>query len=463
MSNEASKNVSNYLANPKGTLRVKRVKIGRIEFEDILIQGREAAINLQELFHTACERTQRFRVRKDGTRYPEPLPLGAPARLLSAEIADYLRDQDRRNLEPDTIQKTARSLGILKIATGDIPVNRIDHKHIYLVWELLRWAPPKVTTDPALKGLTAEKLIEMGKAANVPCPARDSYELHRRFLTTFFRKLLDTYAIPFSPMKVFAEMKKDLVEDPDRVERLFTDNDLLKIFAPDVFVPWASKYPHRWWAPILGLYSGARINEVAQLKVADIIEERGVWCLDIRKTVDADLAGSSGMRSRQRLKGKSAIRRIPIPQPVLDAGFLEFVVDMRAFGHPRLFPHLSSGVNKTTGESNGRYSQGLLNQFSVYLKDLGFPKGIGFHAFRHTLATDLDNKGVREEDVALITGHSVSKKVPVLQDHYYHRKPDAIRVRQAAALDLYRPPVELPVYERGQFQERLGHGAKIYP
>jgi integrase len=140
-------------------------------------------------------------------------------------------------------------------------------------------------------------------------------------------------------------------------------------------VPWAAKYPHRWWGPILGLYTGARINEVSQLKVADIVEERGTWCLDIRKTVDEDLAGSRGARSRQRLKGKSAIRRIPIPQPVLDAGLLEFVADMREFGHPRLFPHLSSGVNKKTGESNGRYSQGLLNQFSVYLKDLGFPKG----------------------------------------------------------------------------------------
>lgn len=463
MSDGDSAELDSYLASPTGTLRVKRVRIGRIEFEDIVIQGREAAINLQELFHTACEKTQRFRARKDGTRYPEPLPLGAPARLLSAEINDYLRDQARRNLQPRTIEATARSLEILRITTGDIPVSRIDHKHIYLLWDLLRWAPPNVTSDPTLKGLTAEELIALGKAAKVPSPAISTFELHRRFLTTFFGSLVKTRAIPFSPMDAFGEMKKDLVEDPARAERLFTDDDLRKIFEPEVFVPWARKYPHRWWAPILGLYTGLRINEASQLKVADIIDERGVWCLAIRKTVDEDLAGSSGTRSRQRLKGKSAIRRIPIPQPVLDAGFLEFVADMREFGHPRLFPHLSSGVNRKTGESNGRYSQGLLNQFSVYLKDLGFPKGVGFHAFRHTLATDLDNKGVREEDVALITGHSVSKKVPVLQDHYYHRKPDAIRVRQAAALELYRPPVELPVYQRGQFKERLRRGAKFYP
>lgn len=52
---------------------------------------------------------------------------------------------------------------------------------------------------------------------------------------------------------------------------------------------------------------------------------------------------------------------------------------------------------------------------------------------------------------------------PPLQDHYYHRKPETVKVWQAAALDLYRPPVELPVYESGQFQQGLGPGAKFYP
>ena len=105
----------------------------------------------------------------------------------------------------------------------------------------------------------------------------------------------------------------------------------------------------------------------------------------------------------------------------------------------------------------------LLNQFGRYLKDLGFPKGVAFHAFRHTPATDLDNQGVPAEEVALITGHSVSKRVPVLQATYYHRKAEAVRVRQSRALALYRPPVKLPVYQRGQLQERLRPGAKVYP
>ncbi|MDH5824207.1 site-specific integrase [Luteimonas sp. RD2P54] len=463
MNRKTTTDLERYIDQPFGALRLGRMRIGPIEIQDVEVTGREAAINLQETIHVLVDRAQRRRDRKDGTRHPHPLPIGSPARLLSVEVADYLADMQRRRLQPHTIKAAGRTLQILTMACGDIPVSRIDHKHVTTLWDLLRWAPPNLTSDATYQGMTAEQIIALGKRARVACPARATFELHHRFLTTFFNKLVKLRVIGFSPMDAFGAMKRDLVEDPNKPERLFSDEDLQRIFNPEVFVPWAIKFPHRWWAPILGLYTGARINEIAQLKVADILEERGVWCLAIRKTVDEDLAQSNGEKSRQRLKGKSAVRKIPIPQPVLDAGLLDFLADMQEFGHPRLFPHLSAGVNRTTGESNARYSQGLLNQFGAYLKDLGFPKGVAFHAFRHTLATDLDNQGVPAEEVALITGHSVSKRVPVLQDTYYHHKPNAVRLRQAKALAHYKPAVELPVYRRGQFAPRLTPGAKVYP
>lgn len=157
-----------------------------------------------------------------------------------------------------------------------------------------------------------------------------------------------------------------------------------------------------------------------QLKLTDVIQESGVWCIRIQKTVDPDLAHRNRGRSRQSVKGKAAIRTLPVPQPLLDAGFLDFLADIRQCGHPRLFPHLSTGINKKTGETNARYSHAALNQFSAYMKTLGFPKDVGFHAFRHTIATELHHQGVSDEDIALVTGHSLSKRVPVLHEAYSH-------------------------------------------
>lgn len=462
MVNNKSNSLQNFISNPLGELRLGRLRVGRFLFENISLTGRDAAINFQEMLQTVGAHTRRARIGKDGTRYPEPLPMGAPARLLSIEIADYLTDMHRRNLQLTTITAAARSLKILLIACGNVPVNRIDRQHILGLFDLLRWAPPNITTDGALKGLSAAALIAKGKQDGVGQPAVATFELHRRFLSTFFNTLVTGHAIPFSPMASFREMKKDLVEG-EKPERLFGPEDLKKIFNPDTFVPWAIKFPHRWWGPMLGLYTGARINEIAQLKLADIVQEGDVWCIAIRSTMDADLKHRPGRQSRQRLKGKSAVRRIPIAKPLLDAGFLDFLEDVKACGHPRLFPHLSAGINRLTGETNARYSQGLLNQFGTYLKDLGFPKGVGFHGFRHTLSTELDSTGVNEMDIALITGHSPTKKVPVLQDAYIHKSPERVRARQVAALKQYLPPVNLPVYQRGQFKERLRKGAKFYP
>lgn len=120
-------------------------------------------------------------------------------------------------------------------------------------------------------------------------------------------------------------------------------------------------------------------------------------------------------------------------------------------------------MNRKTGESNQRYSQAALNQFSTYLKSLGFGKGIGLHAFRHTIATELHHKGIPDEDIALLTGHSISKRVPVLHEAYFHKKPELARRKQIDLLSRYAPPVELPPYQRGQFAKQLSDPGKFYP
>lgn len=445
------------------SLQISSIKLGKLELRDVVVNSRQAGIQLYEILQLTIQQIENSRRRRNSTRFPDTLPIASPARRLSEEVADYLADMTRRALQDTTTKAAARSLKILQITCGNIPVSMIDHRHIHQMWNLLRSSPPNLTSDPKLQCMTVDALIALGKKLNVPAPAIATLELHRRMLTTFFQALVNTKAIPHSPMAAFRPVKASLLESSKSAERLLSTADVQRIFNPDTFTPWASKFPHRWWATMIGLFTGARVNEVAQLKVADIIQDQGTWCIAIRMTKDADLAKSDGQQTRQRLKGKSAIRTIPVHPALLKAGLLDFVADIRACGHPRLFPQLSAGVNKATGRSNARYSQALVIQLSNYFKDLGFPKGVGFHGFRHTLATELEAAGVSEEDIALITGHSISKKVPVLHTNYIHRSPQLVRERQIAALAKYNPPVVLPAYQRGQFKEKLGKGARMYP
>lgn len=463
MPSPALEHLHQYLLHPMGTLQLRGIQVGNLRIEELNITGREAAIHAQEMLDRADDRQRRSRRANGCTQYPVPLPVASAPRLLSVEIADYVRSRDDRGLAKDTTGSTFRTLTLLKMACGDIPVSRIDHAHIYRLWELLRWAPPLLLSDPKYRGYTYDQAVALGKELAVPPLAPKTLEKHRRFLSTFFKGLVEANAIPASPMAPFKKFKEDLAEDADKAERLFDESDLQKIFAQETFVPWAKNHPHRWWMPMIGLYTGARINEVAQLKVADIVQEAGMWWLRIRVTIDPDLAHKNRGRSRQRLKGRSAIRDVPIAQQLIDAGFLDFVEDIRECGHPRLFPHLSAGVNRRTGDSNARYSQAALNQFSTYMKRLGFRKGVGFHAFRHTIATGLHHKGVSDEDIALVTGHSISKNVPVLHEAYFHKKPALARTKQIAVLEQYRPDVALPAYQAGQFKAQLSDPRKFYP
>ncbi|TSK01612.1 site-specific integrase [Xanthomonas citri pv. glycines] len=466
MSHQPSSTLADYIAAPLGTLHLEGVQIGRFRIERAVIHGREAAINLQECILAALDETGRKNATKGGTRYPEPLPMGTPARALATEIEDHLEDMRRRKLDPKTVDATHRTLKLLLMTCGNISVARIDYKHIHELWKLLRWAPKNLVSDPLLKDLSFKEAIALGKEQEVSPLAPATEERHRRFLVAFFNHLVRGRAIPSSPMDAFKKPELDYTIDPSKAIRLFEDEELQAIFNPETFIPWAKK-PHLWWAPMIGLYTGARVNEVCQLKLIDILEERGTWCIAFRKTMDEDLVADPKRQrqSRQSMKGKGCMRIIPIAKPLLEAGFLDFVEDMKDTGHPRLFPHLSAGVNRKTGETNARYSQQLVVDFGRYLKALGFPKGIGFHAFRHTLATELDVQDVPEREIALVTGHATDKRerVEVLRTHYLHKRPAVTRAKQMKALELYQPKVELPRYQRGQFSSQLSDTSRFYP
>jgi integrase len=122
-------------------------------------------------------------------------------------------------------------------------------------------------------------------------------------------------------------------------------------------------------------------------------------------------------------------------------------------------------VNRTTGKKNALYSPRFVVDLGRHLKSLGFPKWLGFHAFRHTFATEPDVNDVPEKEIALVSGHSTDQRdrVQVLRRHYLHKKPQVTRSKQISALELYQLNVELPRYQRGQFAKCLADPSKFHP
>jgi hypothetical protein len=90
--------------------------------------------------------------------------------------------------------------------------------------------------------------------------------------------------------------------------------------------------PHQRWIILLGMFTGARLNEICGLATADIAELEGVPIIHIRSDT-------------RILKTASARRIIPI-HPVIRPAFLAYA---STIDHERLFPELSL-------DSRGRFS-----------------------------------------------------------------------------------------------------------
>lgn len=438
------------------------LRVGRVELKGLHIHDSDGAFHLREFLDAALEGTRRKRRSKNATRYLEHIPPSVPTRKLSQEADDYLKDMERRKLSRSSLYNQRHYFRLLLLASGDIPVSRISSDHIREFWEVVRWWPDHVGLYKKYRGLTDKEILDIGRASNRPAPSDATVELANRVIAAFFNRLVRMRVISTSPMYAFGDVKKGFIRTNTR--RCFTEDELRSIFSEKTFLPWAKKAPHAWWAPMIGLYTGIRVGEVAQLKVADITQEDGVWCFNIRVSLDDD-GGIS-----QTVKGQSSIRTIPIAQPLLDAGFLDFLEDVREGGHARLFPQLKRGTKKGSTEHNGTsYGASLTRLFSAHLKrHHSIEKGLAFHCFRHNLITGLAMNKVPNEIIASITGHLPKEKgrkpeYPVMERHYMHLDTAPLRAEQLAALNGYKPPVVLPGYQRGQFARCLGKNAKRYP
>jgi integrase len=411
------------------------VQVGRVNFGQVSVRGRKDTEDFVRAVQAILESPENTPALG--------LPVDAePSPLLSEEIQNHLADLERRQLAPDTITESKHTLRIFLATTGDIPVREIKATHARAFLDAVRWWPERATVVPKYRHLSVLEIIEAGKRDQVPMPSKHTFNKHHQRLGAFLNSLVDLDLLAKNPLKGL-KSEFDTSTDLD-TGRPFTPEELKAIFDPERFKAWASESPHRWWGTMLGLYTGARVNEVAQIYLDDVREVSGVWGIFLWKT-----------GRNQKIKNKSSIRFVPLAQPLLDAGFLAFVEDMRACGHPRLFPHLPAGTRKD-GTPNGKgYGRQLSRQFGAYAKKLGIEKGTGFHAFRHTFSTMLAEAEVAPVDIAMITGHAVRSEAPVLEKHYIHIAKPKTLPRRVASLGRFEPGITLCGYEPGQFSRAL--------
>jgi integrase len=175
-----------------------------------------------------------------------------------------------------------------------------------------------------------------------------------------------------------------------------------------------------YWIPLIGLYTGARIGELAQLRVMDVEDVHG----------KVPLFSLTDEGEGQSLKTKAGRRKVPIHSELIRLGFLDYVDALQKRGELNLWPSLTSRKAKP-GDYFGRW-------FSEYRKKLGFGEYPDFHCLRHTVRSALAEAEVPEDTIDALVGHEAKgtgRRV------YTHR---AVATLQKAIEILHYPALSLP-------------------
>lgn len=159
-----------------------------------------------------------------------------------------------------------------------------------------------------------------------------------------------------------------------------------------------------YWVPVLGVYTGARITELAQLLVADVFLKDGLWRLAFRVTHP----------EWQSLKNKPSWREVPLHPELVRLGFLDYCKAMRDAGHDRLFPLVQVSDTNNAGGS-------LSSWFSKLKGKAGWEKEHTFHSFRHGVETMLKRAKEPKSHIDRYTGHAGDS---VADRDYTHLEPE---------------------------------------
>lgn len=179
-------------------------------------------------------------------------------------------------------------------------------------------------------------------------------------------------------------------------KRGFTELELKKMWPAIQSVHQENKdTPSFYWVPLLSLYHGFRLNEVASLFLKDIYEdEDGVWVIDVNED-----------GPDKSVKNKCSLRVVPIHPFVSDTLDFKGYVAAQKEANPdgQLFPELSysegHGYGRRVSYWFKQWKKGWLAEDSRHKH---------FHDFRHTFIQTAQNKAkIPDRHSQEITGHSI--------------------------------------------------------
>lgn len=322
--------------------------------------------------------------------------------------------------------------------------NKTNQKTIDRMTKVVEWFEddmgrvPVEEITPQTVDSWVEKLLKKTSSAN----ARTKLSNFKALLRVAWLKARLIPANPASGVTI------DVKAEPEEDVQPFDLPALRAIFASPIYRtgerPEAGAGEAAYWLPLLAMYTGARLNEVGQLRPTDIFkvpyvdqdgEEQEAWCIRI----------VADKKDGLKLKNAWSARRIPIHTDLIALGFLQFVDAARETSQSRIFPELRPDkygtVTANWSKWFGRYLRGTIKVTDGRMR---------FHSFRHAFKDYAREAEIPEDVNDAFTGHrgqAVARRYGSSLAYPLRPMVAAMAKYRVTGLELPAPP---PAYRKGE-------------
>uniref|UniRef100_UPI001B7FD1AE site-specific integrase n=1 Tax=Novosphingobium acidiphilum TaxID=505248 RepID=UPI001B7FD1AE len=348
----------------------------------------------------------------------------------------YLQDPTKKRSKRTMLAHYTTRKIVEDVMGRDTLITEITRENCREFLDILRWLP--VNFSKTYRDMAVREVVELAK--------KD------RKIRTINTTNINAYMARFATMLNWAVAEDHLGKNPAKALQLadtvrpqdrrkpFQLWQLQKIFSAPIYTGCKDEEQGyatagtmiatgaRFWIPLLGLFTGARLNELCQLDVADVKVIESVSCIVITEE------SASGERDKS-LKTKASARIVPVHPTLLEIGFMAFVDRKRKSGSIKLFDDVPAGA---TGFRSVAFSR-WFSRFLISSK-ANAPLTC-FHSFRHGFRDAGRNAKIQRDLVLTLGGWITGGNQSEASDAYgsgYHPRVlfEAISAIEFPELDL---------------------------
>lgn len=325
------------------------------------------------------------------------------------------------NFERTSLRNWQSSIRVFSEIAGDLPLSEIGKEEVIEFNTQIQKLPANFgkssrdnrtarqviddldESEPLALSALVERLRDEGKPSaeieDAVASAREkriaatTIKRHQTALQSIFDFALAQNMIASNPFKgrVLTEGEvKSWNRSAARVVRIGWGDAIYNLLNSEMFhSPLGDIGEPLFWAPLIALYSGLRLEEVCQLRIGDFAKENGIYFVAVQNEVGSQL-----------LKSDNAMRRVPLHKALIDIGLLKLVSLRQQQGANRLFPGMPRSKSKGTLSAN------MSKRFGYYIRSRGIKEpGLDFHAFRTEFLVRLTRAKVPDHVRKGLMGH----------------------------------------------------------